>query len=143
MLRVNIDGLVQERRNFIGNALEFHLSCTNPSTYMLQANTAEPTDQTEQRDGSPDSSRMGSPLTPVLKPAIVASRGTIGAVPMAERAKPASKPRSRLKPPKSARAGSAGMNLFTLNVLNFVYGNFKIYLNFSPFCTTEMAQVCN
>ena len=27
----NIDGLVQERRNSIANALELHLSCTNPS----------------------------------------------------------------------------------------------------------------
>ena len=26
-----IDGLVQERRNSIANALELHLSCTNPS----------------------------------------------------------------------------------------------------------------
>ena len=31
--RQNIDGLVQERRNSIANALELHLSCTNPSTY--------------------------------------------------------------------------------------------------------------
>ena len=28
-----IDELVQERRNSIANALELHLSCTNPSTY--------------------------------------------------------------------------------------------------------------
>ena len=27
----HIDGLVQERRNSIANALELHLSCTNPS----------------------------------------------------------------------------------------------------------------
>ena len=27
----NIDGLVQERRNSIANALELRLSCTNPS----------------------------------------------------------------------------------------------------------------
>ena len=26
----NVDGLVQERRNSIANALELHLSCTNP-----------------------------------------------------------------------------------------------------------------
>ena len=31
-----VDGLVQERHNFIANALELHLSCTNPSTcYQL------------------------------------------------------------------------------------------------------------
>ena len=29
----HIDGLVQERRNSIANALELHLSCTNPSIY--------------------------------------------------------------------------------------------------------------
>ena len=28
----DFDGLVQERRNSIANALELHLSCTNPST---------------------------------------------------------------------------------------------------------------
>ena len=28
-----IDGLVQERRNSIANALELRLSCTNPSKY--------------------------------------------------------------------------------------------------------------
>ena len=28
-----IDGLVQERRNSIANALELRLSCTNPSIY--------------------------------------------------------------------------------------------------------------
>ena len=31
---VYIDGLVQERRNSIANALELHLSCTNPSIYI-------------------------------------------------------------------------------------------------------------
>ena len=30
-----IDGLEQERRNSIANALEFCLSCTNPTTYRL------------------------------------------------------------------------------------------------------------
>ena len=29
----HIDGLMQERRNSIANALELHLSCTNPSIY--------------------------------------------------------------------------------------------------------------
>ena len=29
-----IDGLVQERRNSIANALELRLSCTNSSIYM-------------------------------------------------------------------------------------------------------------
>ena len=31
--RDNIDGLMQGRRNSIANALELHLSCTNPSRY--------------------------------------------------------------------------------------------------------------
>ena len=30
---VHVDGLVQERHNSIANALELHLSCTNPSMY--------------------------------------------------------------------------------------------------------------
>ena len=30
----NMDGLVQERRNSIANALELHLSCTNPSIWF-------------------------------------------------------------------------------------------------------------
>ena len=30
-----IDGLVQERRNSIANALELRLSCTNPSIYAI------------------------------------------------------------------------------------------------------------
>ena len=30
-----IDGLVQEKRNFIATALELRLSCTNPSTYSF------------------------------------------------------------------------------------------------------------
>ena len=30
------DGLVQERRNSIANALELRLSCTNPSIYEMQ-----------------------------------------------------------------------------------------------------------
>ena len=34
---IHIDGLVQERRNSIANALELRLSSTNPSTYLLQA----------------------------------------------------------------------------------------------------------
>ena len=29
-----IDGLMQERRNSIANALELRLSCTNPSNYI-------------------------------------------------------------------------------------------------------------
>ena len=33
---VYMDELVQERRNSIANALELHLSCTNPSIYSLQ-----------------------------------------------------------------------------------------------------------
>ena len=32
-LRYHIDGLVQERRNSIANALELRLYCTNPSKY--------------------------------------------------------------------------------------------------------------
>ena len=32
----HIDGLVQERRNSIANALEVHLSCTNPSICTMQ-----------------------------------------------------------------------------------------------------------
>ena len=32
---LNIDGLVQERRNSIANALELRLSCINPSTCEL------------------------------------------------------------------------------------------------------------
>ena len=32
MYHYNVDGLVRERRNSIANALELHLSCTNPST---------------------------------------------------------------------------------------------------------------
>ena len=32
-LNFNIDGLVQERRNSIANALELRLSCTNPSIF--------------------------------------------------------------------------------------------------------------
>ena len=32
----NIDGLVQERRNSIANALELRLSCTNPSTFSAK-----------------------------------------------------------------------------------------------------------
>ena len=31
--RLKIDGLVQERRNSIANALELRLSCTNPSRF--------------------------------------------------------------------------------------------------------------
>ena len=31
----HIDGLVQERRNSIANALELHLSCTKPSIFKL------------------------------------------------------------------------------------------------------------
>ena len=34
--KVYIDGLVQERRKSIVNALEFHLSCTNPSIYLCE-----------------------------------------------------------------------------------------------------------
>ena len=34
-LQCYINGLVQERRNFIANALELHLSCTNPSIYDI------------------------------------------------------------------------------------------------------------
>ena len=33
-LWVYVDGLVQERRNSIANALELRLSCTNPSMYV-------------------------------------------------------------------------------------------------------------
>ena len=32
ILYLDIDGLAQERRNSIANALELHLFCTNPST---------------------------------------------------------------------------------------------------------------
>ena len=31
-----IDELVQERRNFIANALELRLSCTSPSKYSMK-----------------------------------------------------------------------------------------------------------
>ena len=31
----HISGLVQERSNSIANALELHLSCTNPSVYAV------------------------------------------------------------------------------------------------------------
>ena len=34
--RKHVDGLVQERRNFIANTLELRLSCTNPSIYGCQ-----------------------------------------------------------------------------------------------------------
>ena len=30
---LNMDGLAQERSNFIANALKFRLSCTNPSIW--------------------------------------------------------------------------------------------------------------
>ena len=33
---LHIDGLVQERRNSIANALELRLSCTNPSIYGIK-----------------------------------------------------------------------------------------------------------
>ena len=33
----HVDGLVQERRNSIANALELHLSCTNPSMWQQPA----------------------------------------------------------------------------------------------------------
>ena len=33
-----LDGLAQERRNSIANALELHLSCTNPSTLCYSSN---------------------------------------------------------------------------------------------------------
>ena len=33
---LHIDGLVQERRNSIANALELLLSCTNPSIYGIK-----------------------------------------------------------------------------------------------------------
>ena len=32
----HVDGLVQERHNSIANALELHLSCTNPSMLFLK-----------------------------------------------------------------------------------------------------------
>ena len=35
IIRDHIDGLVQERLNSIANALELHLSCTNPPIYFL------------------------------------------------------------------------------------------------------------
>ena len=35
MVTYDIDGLVQERRNSIANALELRLSCTNPSSAEL------------------------------------------------------------------------------------------------------------
>ena len=38
MQQLHIDGLVQERRNSIANALELHLSCTNPSTCAFKQN---------------------------------------------------------------------------------------------------------
>ena len=39
---LHIDGLVQERRNSIANALELRLSCTNPSTYKIQTIPLDP-----------------------------------------------------------------------------------------------------
>ena len=41
----NIDGLVQERRNSIANAIELRLSCTNPSIFapFSQPRDGEPT----------------------------------------------------------------------------------------------------
>ena len=33
--KLNLNGLVQERHNSIANALELHLSCTNPSIWWL------------------------------------------------------------------------------------------------------------
>ena len=36
-----IDGLVQERRNSIANALELRLSCTNPSIYDTMASMSD------------------------------------------------------------------------------------------------------
>ena len=33
-VQLQIDGLMQERRNSIANTLELSLSCTNPSAYM-------------------------------------------------------------------------------------------------------------
>ena len=33
----HLDGLVQERRNSTVNALDLHLSCTNPSIYALNS----------------------------------------------------------------------------------------------------------
>ena len=35
LAQAKIDGLVQERCNYIGNALELHLFCTNPSWYKM------------------------------------------------------------------------------------------------------------
>ena len=37
-----IDGLVQEKRNSIANALELCLSCTNPSKYCAYLNSTKP-----------------------------------------------------------------------------------------------------
>ena len=37
-----IDGLVQERRNSIANALGLHLSCTKPSIFSISYNSFKP-----------------------------------------------------------------------------------------------------
>ena len=37
---MDLDGLMQERRNSIANALELRLSCTNPSKWYLDTATA-------------------------------------------------------------------------------------------------------
>ena len=36
VLNLQVDGLVQERHNSIANALELHLSCTNPSKWVTE-----------------------------------------------------------------------------------------------------------
>ena len=38
----NIDVLMQERRNSIANALELHLSCTNPSIFLPNTHNRDP-----------------------------------------------------------------------------------------------------
>ena len=40
----HIDGLVQERRNSIANALKLRLSCINPSIWDINLVIFEPTD---------------------------------------------------------------------------------------------------
>ena len=48
-LHKHVDGLAQERRNSIANALEFRLSCTNPSIWAFSPGTRWPDDKKTRR----------------------------------------------------------------------------------------------
>ena len=43
-MKRQVIGLVQERRNSTANAMELHLSCTNPSEYKISVNSLRPSD---------------------------------------------------------------------------------------------------